>query len=540
MRPERACNESRESRAARAAPGLLLVLLALLPAVAPAAAQETATSSPPAAAQEPADTPPPAAGQEPAKAPPPAAAPPPAGEQPARQPSPLEEIAGAKEIHPAGDAEIAGEIDRLLTAAYPAGEPGAAVIVVKGEEVLLREGYGLADLAGRVPVAPSTLFRLGSLSEPFTAAAVLLLAQEGKLDLAAPVTAYLPGYPAAGRRLTLDRLLAHTSGVPSYIPAAEGPGRHREPALSGIVDLLAERPLDFEPGEGWRLDEGGYLVLAAVVEKVSGMSFADFLARRIFHPLGMEHTRCPGPGEVVAGAAVGYLGSHGSYRRADDSPSTLPCAAAGVLTSVEDLARWGAALTADRPLTAASRQRMETAATLADGRSTHFGYGWAVWEYEGHRVLQRDGGGEGFAGSVVRLPDDGIFVAVLSNAPGGRKGPPALALAAATRLLRKPIDDRLASFLLPEVLDGYLGVYAVEGEPGKVWTVGRAGLQLFARRGGGDRLDLFARRQDLFFVGAEPLELRFERDAQGRVVRLVVAPNAGPDEVAVKSAGPPP
>lgn len=456
------------------------------------------------------------------------------------QPTPQEEIAGAKEIRPDDAARLAQGLDPMFAAAFPAGEPGAAVIVTLDGEVLLRRAYGRAQAAGGADTAdtaeaasakletepqaamdPVRPFPLGpALEEPFTAAAVLLLAEEGELSLEAPAAGLLPGSPPLDRRITLHHLLTHTSGLSGDPPPAPGhdgaeagqPGGDR--AGEGAtpperLQRLARRPLAFPPGEGWRVSSANRWLVKLILEEAAGKSWNRLVAERIFQPLEM---------------------------------TSSSAAAEGLLTNVDDLARFAAALAGGRLLSAESRQRLETPATLPDGRSVRYGYGWAVWEHEGHRVLDQEQReeGEGATGSLVRLPDDGIFVALLSLDTKARKSPGELALAAATRLVRKPMDDPMARLLLPEVLEPYVGTYEVAGEPGRSWQVSREGLRIFVQAPGGERREAFALRFDELFYPGEATRLRFQRDVNGQVDALVISRRRGPDERAEKrgTAGP--
>lgn len=441
--------------------------------------------------------------------------------------TPQEEIAGAKEIRPDDAARLARGLDPMFAAAFPTGEPGAAVIVTLNGEVLLRKAYGRADASGasdakpepepeskpEATEAPARPFLLGpALEEPFTAVAVLLLAEEGELSLEAPAAGLLPGSPPLDRRITLHHLLTHTSGLSGEPPPEPGQDQAEGDATPPErLERLARRPLVFTPGEGWQPSSVDRWLVKRILEAASGESWGRLVETRIFRPL-----------EMTSSSASG----------------------GGLLTNVDDLARFAAALAEGRLLSPESRQRLETPATLPDGRSLRYGYGWGVWEYEGHRVLDQEqapaGKGEGSSGSLVRLPDDGLFVAVLSRNPKARRSPGELALAAATRLVRKPVDDPMARLLLPEVLDQYVGAYQVAGEPGRSWQVSREGLRIFVQAPGGERREAFALRLDELGYPGEPTRLRFQRDVNGRVDALVISRRRGPDERAQKrrAAGP--
>lgn len=441
----------------------------------------------------------------------------------------------------AGDAQLVAALDELFRGNYPAAEPGAAVIVVRRGETLLRKGYGMANLELDVPMEPDMVFRLASMTKQFTAAAVMLLVEEGKITLDAPITTYLPDFPTQGRPVTVDHLLTHTSGIKSYTSLPGWRSRVMEDLRpQQVIDLFKDEPLDFEPGEGWSYSNSGYFLLGAIIEKVSGESYARFVEQRIFAPLGMESTRYGRPRRVVPRRAAGYAGPPGAYRNAAYISMDQAFAAGGLLSSVDDLARWDASLYTDQLLSTASRRRMWTSQRLPDGRDVHYGYGWGLAEYEGHRLIHHGGGIDGFVTCGVRLPDDEVFVAVLSNNPGAPRPPQLLAMEAATLVIGKPPSQRVGVRVAPEILDDYVGVYAVADRPEEIGVVTREGEDLFVQLGDGGKHRLLAASDSEFLVSERFDRGRFERDEEGEVVRVLMSRFIGPDVVAVKTDRPVP
>jgi CubicO group peptidase (beta-lactamase class C family) len=432
---------------------------------------------------------------------------------------------------------LASELDAAFAAAYPANGPGAAVLVEKDGEVLLRKGYGMADLELGVPIAPDMVFRLGSITKQFTAAAVLLLVQEGKLSLDDTVGERLAGYSGPAAPVTLRQLLTHTGGVPSYTDVPDYPTRMREDqTVEEMIARFRDKPLDFEPGTGWHYSNSGYFLLGAIIEKVSGESYEDFVERRIFAHLGMARSRYGREAELVPGRVAGYQGAPGSYENAAYLSMTQPYAAGSLLSTVDDLARWDQALGSDELLPAELRELLWTPAPLADGRATGYALGFGVTDYQGHRIVQHGGGINGFVTSMVRIPEAGIFVAVLSNNPAADPG--ALALAAATRVLGKPLAGRPSVVLDAGALDGYVGVYAIEGPGDQTRAVTREGSGLVSQRTGGARTPMSFSEEDRFFYADSLTTGRFERDPAGRVTGMWMRPPIGPEEHAAKTGRP--
>ncbi len=346
------------------------------------------------------------------------------------------------------------------------------MLVVQDGRPVLRKGYGLAEVELAVPVRPEMVFRVGSVTKQFTAACVLKLVEEGRLSLSDEITKFLPDYPAGGRRVTIEQLLTHTSGIKSYteIPARY-PNRLREDwTLAQTIDFFKNEPFDFEPGTKWHYDNSGYVLLGAILEKVTGKAYANLVSEWIFEPLGMKDTRYDSETAIVPRRASGYQTGPGGIVNASYLSMTQPFAAGGLISTVDDLARWQAALDAGRILSAESRRRMWTPVTLPDGTPTRYGYGWGIWSYEGHAVVEHGGRINGFSTANLRLPDDRIYVAVLSNCLGCAE-PRALALRAASLLIGKPFDERPPIVLPESTLDRNAGTY--RDEDGDDWVVRR-------------------------------------------------------------------
>ncbi|HEX2254028.1 MAG TPA: serine hydrolase [Thermoanaerobaculia bacterium] len=436
-------------------------------------------------------------------------------------------------------ADLPARLDALFRAAYPADEPGATVLVRRGDEVLLRAGYGMADLEMGVPMAPEMVLRIGSITKQFTAAAVLLLAAEGRLDLAAPISHYLPDFTGPGAAVTVEQLMTHVSGIPSYTsqPGFLDRSRHDVTPEERIAELR-DLPLDFPTGTEWSYNNSAYFLLGALIEKVSGTSWAQFLEARIFEPLGLEHTTYGDTLRIIPGRVEGYHrpDPDGDYVNALFLSMTQPYAAGALVSTVDDLSRWTRALAGDELLPRAWRERLWTTARLADGRATNYGFGFQISDYAGHRVIHHNGGINGFVSDALWVPDEDLYVVVLSNNTGkGVGGPSTQAMALA---LGKPMDERPRIELPPAALDEYVGVYEVNGDAEDLRVVTRDGGQLFTQRTGGSKLPIHFSAADRFYYSDALAHGRFLRDASGRVTGMELTPSTGPDDTSVKTARP--
>lgn len=297
---------------------------------------------------------------------------------------------------------------------YAGRVPGAAVLVLRDGEPVARRGYGLADLESGTAVGPGTRFRLASVSKQFTAAAILLLAQDGRLALEDPVAKWLPSLPPAARGVTLRHLLTHTSGLVDYedLMAADTTVQVHD---ADVLRLLegADR-LYFAPGSDYRYSNSGYALLALVVGRASGRDFASFLRERIFAPLGMRGAVAFEDGvSQVAERAYGYSFEGGRWLRTDQSSTSAVLGDGGIYASIDELAKWDAALYDDRLLSDASRSAAFSVQTPVRDEADVEGYGYG-WRIHGD-ALWHSGETIGFRNVIVRWPKERLAVVVLSN-----------------------------------------------------------------------------------------------------------------------------
>lgn len=301
------------------------------------------------------------------------------------------------------------EVDRLF-AAYDGGMPGAAVMVIRGGEPILTKTYGLAHVGDGRPVTATTNFRLASVTKQFTATAVLMLVDEGRLALDDPVRRHFPQFPPFMDAVTIRHLLNHTSGILDYEPIYGDPFPEQV-SDAGVVDIIAGTDRTyFEPGSEYRYSNSAYAVLSSLVTKLSGQPFAEFLEDRIFAPLGMDRTLAfVADGPPVPERAFGYTVENGRVEFTDQSAWSAVLGDGGVYTSLTDLAKWDRALYDNDLLPAGLWQAAWTPGL------EHYGFGWRIDEYRGHRRLHHSGSTSGFRNFMQRFPDLGLTIIVLTN-----------------------------------------------------------------------------------------------------------------------------
>ncbi len=405
----------------------------------------------------------------------------------------------------------------------PLRGPGASVLVLRGDSVIHRAGYGEANVELAVANEPRTVFRLGSITKQFTSMAVMILQSRGKLSVDDPLSKYLPDYPNAGR-ITIRQLLTHTSGVHNYTAIPAWRKKWGDPmTLQELIDFFKNEPLDFEPGTKWSYSNSGYVLLGAVIEKASGQSYDDFLRENIFTPLGMEHSGYDHTADLVRWRASGYrMDEHGRLRNATYLDMTQPFSAGALYSTVEDLARWDEALDRHALIPASAYAEMYTPVKLSNDSTFPYGFGWEVQPYASnaqartHRTIAHGGGINGFATDELRLPDDHLSVLVLSNFeafPSGR-----LSRKIAAYLLGEPDPfppPAPAVAVAPAVLRSLTGTYET-GEVGPIRIVLEGG-QPYAVIGS-MRLTLLARSEASYDVKEfDGIRLRFYASSGCRV-----------------------
>jgi len=439
---------------------------------------------------------------------------------------------------PVSRAEALREMDTTLRKAFPPREPGAAVLVVREGQPLLRRGYGLAEVENAVPAGVDGVFRIGAITGQFTSAAILMLAEEGKLELGDSIEKHVTGWPTHGRTITLDQLLGHTSGIPGPPdrpgpPAGAAPGWTRDEALAEVKKL----PLEFEPGTRFAWSSSGYLLLGVVIEKVSGIPFCEFVRRRISVPLGLRSTGCEDPSAVVPRRVHGYAIEGGKVRSAERA-AALPDAAGALVSTVDDLAAWESALRAGKVVPRAALALARTPGVLADGTPTRYGFGWMISEVEGRQSFEHGGGVGGFEPYLLSIPDEGLTVVVLTNREGGSPRPGDVALELASYALgRRPRTPR-AVVVSARELDRLAGVYGEESGWRRVVRREGNGLTLEGR---GPPLRLVALGGDVFgWPDARRWRASFSKGANGAPASLRITPAIGPEEVLPRSGPVPP
>lgn len=354
--------------------------------------------------------------------------------------------------------EFSKAIDDLVLSTYSfLDEPGVAVIVTQTGKVIHRKGYGIANIEFGISIEPDMVFRLGSISKQFTAIAVLMLVEQGKVALDDPITKFLPDYPTHGHLITVEHLLTHTSGIKSYTDMPEWSSVQRKDfTVEELINFFKYQPMQFAPGKRWFYNNSGYILLGAIIEKASGLTYEQFVQQNIFDVLGMKQSYYDLPQHIIPQRVCGYQKGLDGYINAEYLSMTQAYAAGALASSVDDLAKWDAALYTEQLIPQKMLQQAFTAHKLAE---TNYGYGWFITDYEGHQMVEHGGGIHGFATHAIRIPDECIFVAVFSNNEDKAYKVEPLTVKIATLLIGKPYQEPLPIQISSKLLASYQGVY---------------------------------------------------------------------------------
>lgn len=328
------------------------------------------------------------------------------------------------------DSALGSRVDAYVDSQLKAQRiPGIGLGVMRDGHIVKARGYGLANVELNVPVTAETIFQTGSVGKQFTATAVMMLVQDGKLRLDDRISRYFPEAPAAWRDITVRHLLTHTSGIADY-------GAEENTMAKGVIDfrrdytedelvrIFAALPVEFPPGSKWSYSNTGYVLLGVLIHRVTGQFYGDMLRERIFKPLGMTATRIITEARIIPHRSSGYRLVGGVLENQKWVAPSLNTTADGALyTDVLDMAKWDAALYTTRLLPAASLAMMWTPVQLNDGKTYPYGFGWGIASANGHRVVEHDGAWQGFTMSIQRFIDDRLTVVVFTNLDDNNSDP---------------------------------------------------------------------------------------------------------------------
>ena len=403
---------------------------------------------------------------------------------------------------------------------------GTAIVAIDGD-ILLDRGYGSANLEWDIANSPDTKFRLGSITKQFTAVSVLLLHERGELDINAPVKTYWPDAPATWDEVTVAHLIHHTSGIPSITSFDDFPRWKYQPwKLDTLVGKFAERELEFEPGSQWKYSNSGYLLLSAIVGKVTGEPLGAFMQANIFDPLGMANTGVDDTETILPKRASGYSPSEEGVVNADYVSMTIPTGGGDMYSTTGDLLKWQQGLFGGKLLKPETLQTYVAPVDFEAFGEAKYASGVLVEDIEGQTVYWHGGGIEGFNTWLGHDPAKDITVVVLANLNGGS----ANQLGRSLMTLAQGGEVKLASELLEISTDGidldqYVGTYLVSPQFALKFFVEDG--QFMTQATGQPAHPVFASGDDEFFLKVVDARLKFNRDGDGTVRSVTLNQGGG-------------
>ncbi|MBN1570240.1 MAG: serine hydrolase [Acidobacteria bacterium] len=416
-------------------------------------------------------------------------------------------------------AQDAARMDQVVQSYVSKGQFMGSVLVARGNDVLFTKGYGSANLEWNIPNTPRTRFRLGSITKQFTAAAVLLLEERGKLNIEDPIGKYLPDAPAAWDKVTIFHVLTHTSGIPSFTNYPEYPRLKPFPATpEQLVALFRDRPLEFASGEKMQYSNSGYVLLGYLIEKVSGETYQDFIHKNIFQPLDMKDTGYDSNSGIIAHRASGYAPGPDGPLNAGFIHMSVPFSAGALYSTTEDLLCWELGLLNGKLISAKSLTKMTT--PFKD----NYAFGLAVHIVNGRKVIEHGGGIEGFNTYLAYIPDDKLTVVVLGNLQGSAPEQISRNLVSLARGETVVLpSERKEVAVLPEILRRYVGTYELAPKVNMMITL--EGDQLMAQVSGQGKAPVFPHTETGFFYKVVNAEIEFTRGPEDTIVSLILHQN---------------
>jgi CubicO group peptidase (beta-lactamase class C family) len=413
------------------------------------------------------------------------------------------------------DQEIVGKVDEYMNALSRLNRFNGSIRVARDGKVLVSRNYGVANLEDNIPNTPKTKFHLASITKQFTATAILMLQERGKLNVQDPICKYLAECPAAWQQITIHHLLTHSSGIPNFTDFPDWLQTRALPSTFASTLLrFKDKPLDFQPGEKYNYSNSGYILLGYIIEKVSGRTYEGFLRDSIFVPLRMLNTGYDDNKVLIEHRAIGYSREGIRLVRAPYLNMSTVKAAGGLYSTVEDLFIWSQAFDTEKLL---SKKSLDAMFTIYKG---DYGYGWHIDKQFNRRRANHGGVQIGFKTNIDRYLDHRVSIILLSNFDDAFINSASRDLAAIVFGEKYNLPkERPAITLDPKVYDAYVGQYELGAD--FILTVTKEGSRLMGEADG-RKFELFPETETKFFVREYDAQIMFVfgKDEKGQVTHL--------------------
>lgn len=414
--------------------------------------------------------------------------------------------------------KMAIEFDKVLSAQFKPGEPGASVLVAKRGQIIYKKSFGMANLELNIPMQPDQVFWIASIGKQFTAVAILQLMEQGKLNLQDEIIKFIPDYPTQGRIITIEHLLTHTSGIHNYAGLKDPEKKlSGDVSLIDVIDFFKNLPMRFTPGTKWEYSNSGYLLLGYIIEKITGRSYPEYLEEYFFKPLGMINSFFADNKRIIKNRAGAYSAGEMGYENSRYLNPAIIYSAGAIQSTVEDFFKWHQAVHTYQLVKKETIEKAFTKYKLTDGKETDYGYGWKLgFVYESPSIWH-GGSIEGFGNIEIYLPKEDVFVAVFSNCDCNYPRDIALRLAALAKgtpasYTTIPINKQDSK--------KYTGVY--ENQKGQQRIITQSDNQLYSQLGRGPKSKLNAYQDDKFFFQDDAMKtIEFLRNKKSGIEALI-------------------
>ncbi|MBS0029222.1 serine hydrolase [Chitinophaga hostae] len=430
--------------------------------------------------------------------------------------------------------KMATQLDHLLADAIPAEDPGVAVLIAQKGKVVYEAAFGSANLELRTPLTPNMVFRIGSVTKQFTAAGILQLLEQGKISLQDSIQQYLPDFPTKRATITIENLLTHTSGLTDYTSIdSHDPFVERWDLTPGfLVDHFKQTPLEFTPGSRYGYSNSNYVLLARIIEKVTGRSYHDYITEKVIKAAGLTNTRFAAEKNIVPLRVTGYTRDNGFFENCYYQTISLGYGCGDLLSTVGDLYQWNNALLAGKVLQPATLEKAYTPYRLSDGKYSSYGYGWFIDQQEGKKCIHHEGQTSGFIAMEKYFPTEDIYLSILTNVKSGEDktdfSDKRFALFQQITGLALGTPSFSAIKMSNRLLDSYTGTY----QSGKqVITIGNKKGVLFCDASMEGNFKLVPVGTDKFIIqNIKPVvTFEFVKDSAGNVVEFISTQQASFD-----------
>ncbi|NRB64658.1 MAG: serine hydrolase [Saprospiraceae bacterium] len=405
------------------------------------------------------------------------------------------------------------QFDQMLEQQFSSDIPGATVLVAKKGDIIYHKAFGMANMELDVPMETDMVFEIASITKQFTAVSILMLMEQGKLNLDDDITKFIKDYPTDGHHISIHHLLTHTSGIKSYTSMESWmPIWRKDLQPKELIDFFKNEPMDFVPGEKWQYNNSAYFILGYIIEKASGQTYEEFVEQNIFKPLDMQSSRYGSQSEIIKKRAYGYQKNE-VYANAEYLSLTQPYAAGSLMSTVKDLFIWNRAIRTHKLVKQESIELAFTNHALNNGEKINYGYGWGLNEINGSPTIEHSGGIFGYSTNAIYLPEEDVFVAIYANCDCSETESVSTRIAAIA--IEKPYPETKDLIAVNHSdLEKLVGIYDFTDGTSRIITL--ENNQLYSQLTGGSRFKIFPFKKNIFFFDNSFASIQF-KETEGQV-----------------------